>query len=75
MATVSRGNGPHVLRQLNAAAVLNALRTGGEPLRVADLMTRTGLTRPTVTRRVRPSAPTASTVPPASSSLRYRVCS
>src|SRR5690242_2693420 len=50
MATVSRGNGPHVLRQLNAAAVLNALRTAGEPLRVADLMTRTGLTRPTVTQ-------------------------
>jgi len=50
MATVSRGNGPHVLRQLNAAAVLDALRKAGAPVRVADLMARTGLTRPTVTQ-------------------------
>jgi predicted NBD/HSP70 family sugar kinase len=36
-----------VLRQLNAAAVLNVLRTAG-PLRVSDLAVRTGLTRPTI---------------------------
>ncbi|WP_033341042.1 ROK family transcriptional regulator [Catenuloplanes japonicus] len=47
MSTESRGSGPHVLRRLNASAVLTALRTGG-PQRVADLMARTGLTRPTV---------------------------
>ncbi|MDR7274349.1 ROK family transcriptional regulator [Catenuloplanes atrovinosus] len=49
MSTTSRGSGPHVLRRLNASAVLTALRTGG-PQRVADLMDRTGLTRPTVTQ-------------------------
>jgi predicted NBD/HSP70 family sugar kinase len=49
MTAVSRGNGPHVLRQLNAAAVLEVLRAAG-PLRVSDLMNRTGLSRPTVTQ-------------------------
>ncbi|MDP9795937.1 putative NBD/HSP70 family sugar kinase [Catenuloplanes nepalensis] len=49
MSITSRGSGPHVLRRLNASAVLTALRTGG-PQRVADLMDRTGLTRPTVTQ-------------------------
>jgi len=47
MNAASRGSGPHVLRRLNAAAVMAALRMAG-PLRVADLMARTGLTRPTV---------------------------
>jgi predicted NBD/HSP70 family sugar kinase len=43
----SSGSGPHVLRKLNATAVLLALRAEGT-LRIADLMERTGLTRPTV---------------------------
>jgi predicted NBD/HSP70 family sugar kinase len=45
----SAGSGPHVLRWLNAAAVLTALRGAGRA-RVADLMARTSLTRPTVTQ-------------------------
>ncbi|HEY1174855.1 MAG TPA: MarR family transcriptional regulator, partial [Phytomonospora sp.] len=43
--------GPHVLRRMNATAVLGALR--GSPdgtARVADLMGATGLSRPAVTR-------------------------
>jgi predicted NBD/HSP70 family sugar kinase len=43
------GAGPHVLRQLNTSAVLAQLRAGG-PLRVADLVAATGLSRPAVTR-------------------------
>jgi predicted NBD/HSP70 family sugar kinase len=38
---------PRLLRRLNAERVLAALRDGG-PLRVTELMTRTGLSRPTV---------------------------
>jgi predicted NBD/HSP70 family sugar kinase len=40
-----------VLRRINAAAVLTALRTAG-PLRIADLMEITDLSRPAVTRAV-----------------------
>ncbi|WP_460568982.1 ROK family protein [Humibacter soli] len=47
MVEVSIGSGPRVLRALNAAAVLATLRDES-PLRIADLMSRTGLTRPTV---------------------------
>lgn len=43
--------GPHVLRGLNAAAVLTAVRRTGVA-RVADLIAGTGLTRPTVTQAV-----------------------
>jgi predicted NBD/HSP70 family sugar kinase len=38
---------PKLLRRLNASLVLDALRAGG-PMRVTELMTRTGLSRPTV---------------------------
>src|SRR3954451_16905730 len=38
---------PRLLRRLNAGRVLDALREG-EPLRVTELMVRTGLSRPTV---------------------------
>src|SRR3954447_12568757 len=38
---------PRLLRRLNAGRVLDALREGG-PLRVSELMVRTGLSRPTV---------------------------
>ena len=51
MGSVPAGSGPHVLRQINAAAVLAALRTEG-PLRIADLMEITDLSRPAVTRAV-----------------------
>src|SRR5690242_6005265 len=51
MASVPAGSGPHVLRRINAAAVLTALRTEG-PLRIADLMEVTDLSRPAVTRAV-----------------------
>lgn len=43
--------GPHVLRQINATAVLRAVRDSS-PARVADLMSATGLSRPAVTRAV-----------------------
>ncbi|GAA3388185.1 ROK family transcriptional regulator [Cryptosporangium minutisporangium] len=43
--------GPHVLRQINFAAVLRAVREHS-PARVADLMQATGLSRPAVTRAV-----------------------
>lgn len=43
--------GPHVLRQINFAAVLRAAREHS-PARVADLMQATGLSRPAVTRAV-----------------------
>ncbi|GIG66570.1 ROK family transcriptional regulator [Phytomonospora endophytica] len=43
--------GPHVLRRMNATAVLGALRaSAGGTARVADLMGATGLSRPAVTR-------------------------
>lgn len=43
--------GPHVLRRINTAAVLQALREAS-PARVADLMQATRLSRPAVTRAV-----------------------
>jgi predicted NBD/HSP70 family sugar kinase len=43
--------GPHVLRRINTAAVLHAVRDRS-PARVADLMQATGLSRPAVTRAV-----------------------
>jgi predicted NBD/HSP70 family sugar kinase len=43
--------GPHVLRRINTAAVLRAVRDIS-PARVADLMQVTGLSRPAVTRAV-----------------------
>jgi predicted NBD/HSP70 family sugar kinase len=49
MEQLSSGSGPHVLRWLNAAAVLTALRGFGSA-RVADLVASTSLTRPTVTQ-------------------------
>lgn len=49
MPQLSAGKGPHVLRELNAAAVLTALRGHG-PARVADLVGATGLSRPAVSR-------------------------
>ncbi|MFJ7493349.1 ROK family protein [Streptomyces sp. NPDC097727] len=43
--------GPHVLRRMNVAAVLAALREGDTPTaRVTDLASLTGLSRPAVTR-------------------------
>ncbi|MFB6520438.1 ROK family transcriptional regulator [Streptomyces sp. NPDC056401] len=43
--------GPHVLRQMNVAAVLGALRKAGAGgTRVTDLAAETGLSRPAVTR-------------------------
>ena len=43
--------GPHVLRRMNVAAVLAALREGDAPTaRVTDLASLTGLSRPAVTR-------------------------
>ncbi len=43
--------GPHVLRRINTAAVLQALRANS-PARLADLMQATKLSRPAVTRAV-----------------------
>jgi predicted NBD/HSP70 family sugar kinase len=43
--------GPHVLRRINTAAVLRAIRDDS-PARLADLMQATGLSRPAVTRAV-----------------------
>lgn len=51
MKSVPAGSGPHVLRRMNAASVLSALRAGG-PSRIADLMGLTDLSRPAVTRAV-----------------------
>ncbi|GAA4623444.1 ROK family transcriptional regulator [Actinoallomurus vinaceus] len=51
MESASAGTGPHVLRRINVATVLDALRAGG-PQRVADLVTATGLSRPAVTRAI-----------------------
>src|SRR4051795_2144122 len=39
---------PRLLRRMNAQRVLDAMRTSPEPLRVTELMARTGLSRPTV---------------------------
>jgi len=39
---------PRLLRRLNAERLLGALRDAGGPLRVTELMARTGLSRPTV---------------------------
>jgi len=49
VSQISSGNGPHVLRTLNATAVLTALRGHG-PARIADLVGATGLSRPAVSR-------------------------
>lgn len=43
--------GPPLLREINTAAVLGALR-GGPPLRLAEIAARTGLSRPTVGQSV-----------------------
>lgn len=51
MDAARTGSGPHILRQLNTSAVLAALRAGG-PMRIADLVSRTGLSRPAVSRAV-----------------------
>ncbi len=51
MTSHPAGTGPHVLRRLNSAAVLQALRDGG-PARVADLVAATGLSRPAVSRAI-----------------------
>ncbi|MEV6521023.1 ROK family transcriptional regulator [Longispora sp. NPDC051575] len=51
MPSATAATGPHVLRQINVAAVLTALRQAERAVaRVADLMTTTGLSRPAVTR-------------------------
>jgi predicted NBD/HSP70 family sugar kinase len=39
---------PRLLRRMNAQRVLDTMRTFPEPLRVTELMARTGLSRPTV---------------------------
>lgn len=47
----SAATGPHVLRRINATAVLNALRDArGHTATVSDLVVATGLSRPAVTR-------------------------
>ncbi|CAL9420108.1 N-acetyl-D-glucosamine kinase [Actinosynnema sp. ALI-1.44] len=51
MSTGSAATGPHVLRRINATAVLNALRDAdGQTATVSDLVVATGLSRPAVTR-------------------------
>lgn len=51
MSTGSAATGPHVLRRINATAVLNALRDAeGHTATVSDLVVATGLSRPAVTR-------------------------
>ncbi|MBW4721418.1 ROK family protein [Saccharothrix obliqua] len=51
MSTGSAATGPHVLRRINATAVLNALRdAAGHTATVSDLVVATGLSRPAVTR-------------------------
>ncbi|QKW18009.1 ROK family transcriptional regulator [Kitasatospora sp. NA04385] len=51
MSSDLAATGPHVLRQMNTAAVLNALREADDPTpRVSDLVSATGLSRPAVTR-------------------------
>ncbi|MFY1637438.1 ROK family transcriptional regulator [Solwaraspora sp. WMMB335] len=51
MEDTSSGSGPHVLRRLNAATVLAAVRAAGQAT-LTDLVDATGLTRPTVTQAV-----------------------
>jgi predicted NBD/HSP70 family sugar kinase len=48
----STGGGTPVLRRINTAVVLEALRHAGSPLRIAELVQRTGLARPTVAQVV-----------------------
>lgn len=48
----STGGGTPVLRRINTAVVLEALRDAGTPLRIAELVQRTGLARPTVAQVV-----------------------
>ncbi|CRK56052.1 ROK-family transcriptional regulator [Alloactinosynnema sp. L-07] len=51
MPTGMAATGPHVLRKINAAAVLAALRDADDQTaRVSDLVLATGLSRPAVTR-------------------------
>lgn len=51
MSSDLAATGPHVLRQINEAAVLTALRAAdAQTARVSDLVTATGLSRPAVTR-------------------------
>ncbi|MEV0675514.1 ROK family transcriptional regulator [Actinosynnema sp. NPDC050436] len=51
MSSGSAATGPHVLRRINAAAVLDALRdASGHTATVSDLVVATGLSRPAVTR-------------------------
>ncbi len=51
MSSGSAATGPHVLRRINATAVLNALRDAdGHTATVSDLVVATGLSRPAVTR-------------------------
>ncbi|HVK22161.1 MAG TPA: ROK family protein [Actinokineospora sp.] len=51
MPTGMAATGPHVLRKINAAAVLGALRDADDQTaRVSDLVLATGLSRPAVTR-------------------------
>lgn len=44
--------GTRVLRRINTAAVLSAVRGAAEPVRLTELVELTGLTRPTVTQAV-----------------------
>ncbi|HEY3004526.1 MAG TPA: ROK family protein [Kribbellaceae bacterium] len=49
----SAATGPHVLRRINAEAVLAVLRDAGDgSARVADVVLATGLSRPAVTRAI-----------------------
>ncbi|RKT55386.1 ROK family transcriptional regulator [Saccharothrix australiensis] len=51
MTSGPAATGPHVLRRINATAVLNALRAAdGHTATVSDLVVATGLSRPAVTR-------------------------
>lgn len=50
MTSLAAANGPHVLRRMNRAAVLQAVRAGARPVSVASLIDSTGLSRPAVTR-------------------------
>ncbi|MBB5957126.1 putative NBD/HSP70 family sugar kinase [Saccharothrix tamanrassetensis] len=51
MSSGPAATGPHVLRRINATAVLNALRDAdGHTATVSDLVVATGLSRPAVTR-------------------------
>ncbi|WP_432827598.1 ROK family transcriptional regulator [Dactylosporangium sp. CA-092794] len=51
MEDTSSGSGPHVLRWLNASAVLGVVRAADQAT-LSDLMEATGLTRPTVAQAV-----------------------